>query len=101
MVKVSKFNISKPKKYLDKQGQERTQWNQIGKMTVFQKDDGTVSRIMEIPAIGLEANIFPFEPKKTDGSTPQRVSQAVQAPADESEYQNSGSDDVKVEDIPF
>lgn len=57
-MKIKRFNISKPKKYIGKDGNEKTQWNQVGTMTVFQKDDGKVSRIIEIPAIGLEASIF-------------------------------------------
>lgn len=62
-MKVLKFNVSKPRKYQDKSGEEKTQWNNIGTITEFHKDDGTVSRIIEIPAIGLEANIFPFVEK--------------------------------------
>lgn len=60
-MQIKKYNISKPKKYTDKQNQEKTQWNNIGTMTEFYKDDGSVSRIIEIPAIGLDANIFPME----------------------------------------
>jgi hypothetical protein len=55
---IKKFNISKPKKYTDRNGNEKTQWNNIGYMTEFHKEDGSVSRIIEIPAIGLEANVF-------------------------------------------
>jgi hypothetical protein len=62
-MKIVKFNISKPNKYTTKGGEEKTQWNNIGTITEFHKDDGKVSRIIEIPAIGLEANIFPFTPK--------------------------------------
>lgn len=62
-MKILKFNVSKPKKYQDKEGNEKTQWNNIGMITEFHKDDGTVSRIIEIPAFGLDANIFPFEDK--------------------------------------
>ena len=62
-MRIEKFNVSKPKKYM-KGNEEKTQWNNIGMITGFHKDDGTVSRIIEIPAIGLEANIFPFEKKE-------------------------------------
>jgi sortase (surface protein transpeptidase) len=70
-MEIKKYNISKPKKYTDKSGNEKTQWNNIGFMTEFHKDDGSVSRIIEIPAIGLEANIFEQrdrnEPSNTSG----------------------------------
>lgn len=62
-MKIIRYNISKPKKYNDKGGNEKTQWNNIGTITEFHKDDGKVSRIIEIPAIGLDANIFEIVPK--------------------------------------
>jgi sortase (surface protein transpeptidase) len=64
-MQVKKYNISKPKKYM-KGTEEKTQWNTIGTLTEFTKEDGTVSRILEIPAIGLEANVFEKE-EKADG----------------------------------
>ena len=66
-MKVTKFNISKPTKYNDKQsGEERTRWNNVGFLTVIQGDDGKISRIVEIPAINLEARAFPIEEKKPE-----------------------------------
>jgi len=62
-MKVIRYNISKPKKYKANNGQEKTQWNNVGTMTEFHKDDGSIGRIIEIPCIGLEANIFKIEPK--------------------------------------
>lgn len=62
-MKINRYNISKPNKYVDKQGNEKTNWNNVGSMTEFIKDDGNISRIIEIPAIGLKANIYPFQPK--------------------------------------
>lgn len=62
-MKVTKFNISKPTKY-EKDGGEKTRWDNIGYFTVFQKEDGSVSRLIEIPAIGLQASVFPIEPKE-------------------------------------
>lgn len=73
-MKVLKFNVSKPRKYQDKDGNEKTQWNNIGTITEFHKDDGTVSRIIEIPAIGLEANIFPFVDKEKQSNVTEEES---------------------------
>lgn len=72
-MKIKRFNISKPKKYTDKGGEEKTQWNNIGTITEFHKDDGKVSRIIEIPAIGLDANIFPIVPKERANNDNQEV----------------------------
>lgn len=73
-MKVLKFNVSKPRKYQDKDGNEKTQWNNIGTITEFHKDDGTVSKIIEIPAIGLEANIFPFVDKEKQSNVTEEES---------------------------
>jgi len=62
-MEVIKFNISKPEKY-EKKGEEKTYWANIGTMTEFHKDNGEISRIIEIPAISLKANLFPQEDKK-------------------------------------
>lgn len=66
---VQKFNVSKPTKY-EKDGEEKTRWDNVGTLTVFQKDDGSVSRLLEIPAIGLEARVFPWEDKKKEEQPP-------------------------------
>lgn len=64
---MKKYNISKPEKYF-KGEEEKTVWHNVGTLTEFEKKDGTVSRIIEIPAIGLKANVFEQkerdEPKK-------------------------------------
>lgn len=70
-MKIIKYNISKPKKYNDREGNEKTQWNNIGMITEFHKDNGDISRIIEIPAIGLEANIFPFVDKQKENQAPE------------------------------
>lgn len=60
---MKKYNISKPENYKAKDGTEKTYWANVGTMTEFTKPDGGVSRIIEIPAIGLKANVFPITPK--------------------------------------
>ena len=66
---IKKFNISKPKKYF-KNNEEKTMWQNVGIITEFWKDDESVSRIIEIPAIGLEAQIFPFPEDKKEAGRP-------------------------------
>jgi hypothetical protein len=68
-MKVTRMNISKPTKYV-KNNEEKTRWDNVGTLTIFQKDDGSVSRLLEIPAIGLEARVFPIEEKKAETETP-------------------------------
>lgn len=59
---IKKYNISVPKKYF-KNNEEKTLWQNVGVMTEFIKESGEISRKIEIPAIGLDAQVFPFEEK--------------------------------------
>lgn len=64
-MQTKRYNVTKAgRKYQDNQGNEKTVWNNIGTLTEFYKSDGSVSRLLEIPAIGLEANVFLIEPKQ-------------------------------------
>ena len=60
---MKKYNLSKPEKYVGKDGQEKTMWHNVGTLTEFTKQDGTVSRIVEVPAIGLKASVFEQTPR--------------------------------------
>ena len=94
MSKYKKFNIAKPEKYT-KQGEEKTYWANIGILTEFTNDQGKVSRIIEIPAISLKANVFPVEPKEQRGE--QGYNKPSQAP---SGIEGVGSE-IKIDSIPF
>lgn len=100
-MKIVKFNISKPKKYVVRDGQEKTQWNNIGTITEFHKDDGRISRIIEIPAIGLEANVFPFEPKNPNGTlkTQPVAQESVENSTQGAELDAGG--EVNADELPF
>lgn len=68
-MKVEKYNLAKAESYT-KDGAEKTYWANVGTMTEFTKDDGSISRIVEIPAIGLKASVFKQEPReKKDANT--------------------------------
>jgi len=60
---MKKYNISRPEKYT-KDGQEKTYWTSVGIMTEWENEDGTFTRKIEIPAIGLKASVFLIEAKK-------------------------------------
>lgn len=83
---MKRYHLSKPRKYV-KDGVEKTYWDRVGEMVEFEREDGSVSRIVKIPAIGLEANVFEDKPKEEEPAPKQAVS--------------SGTDDINPEDIPF
>ena len=66
---TKRYNISKPRKYV-KDGVEKTYWDKVGEMVEFEKQDGSVSRIIKIPAIGLEANVFEEKPREAPVAPP-------------------------------
>ena len=53
---VKKYNIAKPEKY-EYNGEQKTRWHNVGTYIEFEKD-GKISRVVEIPAIGLRAQVF-------------------------------------------
>ena len=91
---MEKYNISKPEKYTDKQGVEKTFWVNVGTMTKFFKQDGSINTVIEIPAIGLKANVFKIEPKVA-----QEASQ--ETPKREPVIDPITGIDCNAEDIPF
>lgn len=83
---MKKYNLSVPQKYT-KDGVEKTYWANVGTLVEFEKQDGTISRLVEIPAIGLKANAFPIEPKE-DPNRP-------------ASFPRSSKEDITPEEIPF
>lgn len=92
---MKKYNLSKPRKYTDSQGNEKTYWDKVGELIEFEKKDGTISRIVKIPAIGLEANVFEEKPREEAKPQP-KVDVA------EKEYNEYPTEEVvNTDDIPF
>jgi len=66
-MKTTKFRVSIPENYTDKQGNEKTFWHDIGELTSFLNDDGTVKgRQLHIPAFNLKAQVFAKTAKEDD-----------------------------------
>ena len=95
---MRKFNIAKPEKYIGKDGVEKTYWNNVGTMTEFEKQDGTISRIVEIPAIGLKASVFLQVPRE---NAPQASQTRTEAQKDEDVPTVEYPEENNQEDIPF
>ena len=80
---MKKYLIKTPEKYT-KDGVEKTFWHTIGTVAMFD-NDGSI----KIPAIGLNAKLYPVEEKQAVAPTP-----TVTTPAYPEEEINAG-------DIPF
>ena len=85
---MKKFNLSKKVSYM-KGAEEKTYWEKVGTMTEF--DNGNM--IVEIPAIGLTASVFPDD---RQAKTVKAVEPTVQV--DDIEYPE---EDINPDDIPF
>lgn len=77
---MKRYFIKTPEKYT-KDGVEKTFWHTIGSVALFD-NDGTI----KIPAIGLNAKLYPVEDKQT----PQPVAKAPEV-----------SNEIDPSDIPF
>jgi len=84
------YNIAKPRKETMKDGSEKTFWDNVGKLTIFTKEDGTESGKIELVtfANNIILNAFPFKAKEGQQAT-QPAKEAVQ------------EDEIRVENIPF
>lgn len=89
---VHKFNITRAKEYVASDGQTKKIWLNVGTMTVFEKQDGSVSRIIELNDRDTVYQVFPIEPKKSEQTAP------APQPAPQQQYQN---DEIRVENMPF
>jgi hypothetical protein len=99
-MQIKKFNISKPKKYM-KGNEEKTQWNNIGTITEFHKDDGSVNRIIEIPSIGLEASIFPFTENRDRATNTTGEAKKPAERSDTAVEVEYPAEEINPDDIPF
>lgn len=110
-MQIKKYNISKPEKYMKHSNQgaeEKTMWHNIGEMVEFYRDDGTMSRIIKIPAIGLEASVFPIESKdKQIYKKPEPQGDVARDSVQKEEDQGISrgieypKEDIDINDIPF
>ncbi len=90
-MQVKKYNLTKSgRKFTGKDGQEKTLWDNVGSYTEFIKDDGSISRIVEIPAIGLVAQVYPVKEEKQE-----TIKSTVTSPSED--YPNG----LDVSQIPF
>lgn len=100
---IKKYNVTIPQKYLSG-GVEKTYWANCGTMTEFIKEDGSISRILEIPAIGMKANIFPIEPKTPPAnyqSVPPQTATDTYAPVQTEPVIEYPTAEINPDDIPF
>lgn len=103
---ITKYNIAKAQTYM-KDGVEKTYWATVGTMTEFTKQDGSVSKMIEIPAIGLKASVFEQRPRNTQ-NTSRTAAPAKTINYDAPEDLNSPDielppreEDINMNDIPF
>lgn len=57
---IKKYNISVPTEYTQK-GQTKTRWDKIGVVIIMADEEGNEKLFVEIPAIKLKAQAFPFK----------------------------------------
>jgi hypothetical protein len=107
-----KFNIAKAKKWINAQGEEKTFWATVGTYTEFYKQDGSIGRIIEIPAIGLDASVFEITernspdtqtthtPAPVQTNTPTNATPSNTAPATNNVIEYP-ADEINPDDINF
>lgn len=102
-MQFEKFNVSKPREEQGKNGETKTFWDNVGTVTVFTKEDGSKSGILELLAFDrktLRLNLFQ---RKQEGNYSKAAPKNdYSQPAPQDDYsQPETEDEIKVENIPF
>ncbi len=91
---MQKEKITLPKKYTNKQGEEKTFWAEIGSITTFDNGD----KIMELNHLDETYRIFPMDRAEKPNTA---QSEAPQWEGREQARQAVQGDDIDLENIPF
>lgn len=96
-MQYKKFNLSRPRQEVLKDGTTKTFWDNVGNVTIFTKDDGSESGVAQINLLDktVMLNLFPF---KTQQAANTNYSQPAVSDDGSQDYPES---DIKVENIPF
>jgi hypothetical protein len=106
---MKRYNITVPKRYNDKQGNEKTQWNTVGSLIYFEANgEKSEGFKLELPIFG-NTQFYVFEQKpKTASNGGQNYETTNTSHNDQNEPTEaiSGStgdsiDEINPEDIPF
>ena len=89
---VKRYNISKPEEY-EVNGEKKTKWHNIGEVVMFE-DKGR--GLIKIPALSLEAQVFPW--KKPEGGGTYQNQGSIETPAVVLDARNQ---EANPDDIPF
>lgn len=92
---MKKYNVSKPKKIIGANGETKTIWRTVGEMTEFVKQDGSISRILEMYTDPIDTTYSIFE--RTEGG----YKPAAAAPAPARPVATAPAGAPQYEDIPF
>ncbi|NCU40104.1 hypothetical protein EOL99_04440 [Candidatus Falkowbacteria bacterium] len=92
-MQFEKFNVSRPREEAQKDGTTKTFWDNVGDITIFTKEDGSQSGILNLYSFAaktLTLNVFPRKKQEQAAKTNNDfdISQAQEYPADEIQVQN-------------
>lgn len=104
---AKRYNITIGNKYIDKTtGEEKTRWNNVGNYVEVVKEDGTVSRFIELYMFpGVKFSVF--EEKPRDNNAKNGFNQGYSKPKAKKEEDEelpiiqADDEEVNIEDIPF
>lgn len=83
---MKRYHLKKPETYTHK-GEEKTFWHEVGSLVIFDDGKGKI----KVPAIGLEAQVFPIEERTVETAPKVEEPKALEHPEDE----------INPQDIPF
>ena len=104
MSTFKKYNVSRPREEAMKDGTTKTFWDNVGNLTLFQKEDGNEQGILELLSFdrkNIRLNVFPFKAKE-EHTTKSKSDYSQPAPSnDYSQTEPVDEEEIRVENIPF
>ena len=101
-MQVEKFNVSKPREVTMRDNSVKTFWDNVGTVSIFTKDDGSRSGLVELHTFDqdIRLNMFPFKAREAAAPRQNNNSSAPRVEEDWSEPTGTG-EDIDVSSIPF
>ena len=88
------YNVSRPRKVQQQNGEEKTFWDNVGRITLFTNEDGKESGKLELYSFAsrtIELNVFPQLKKEVENKQKENT---INVPEEDDE-------EIRVENIPF
>lgn len=97
------YNVTKVREVIQNDNTVKKFWDKVGKLVLWQNEDGTESGMIELVSFDKSINlsVFPVLPKENTAQTTQAPQQNYQAKEKVVDDFNIEDEEIRVENLPF